>query len=90
MANRFQNVINQLPEGDERNRIETALNDSTISSEAALRAIIHGRTVESATSLLRELLELGLGDASALAGILVTGKYFISILSTHYIYSIIL
>ena len=90
MANRFQNIINQLPEGDERNRIETALNNSTISSEAELRAIIQGNSKPETTSLLRELLELGLGDASALAGILVTGKYFISILSTHYIYSIIL
>ena len=90
MANRFQNIINQLPEGNARNRIETTLNNSTISSEAELRAIIQGKTNPESTSLLVRNLGLGELDASALAGVLVTGKYFISIVSAYCFYSIML
>ena len=68
---RFQNLLSQLPEGDERDRILAALDRSTISSEEALRAIVQGMTRAEVTSLFKEELHLNGLDASALAGLLV-------------------
>ena len=66
---RFEQLLSRLPEGDERGRILSALDRSTISSEEALRAIVQGMTRAEVTSLLQlPPLSLELYDASALAG----------------------
>ena len=68
---RFDALVSRLPEGDERDRILSALDRSTISSEEALRAIVQGRTRAEITSLLERNLQLHEFHASALAGLLV-------------------
>jgi hypothetical protein len=75
MASRFDNLVRELPDGNEKDCILGALNSSTISSEAALRIIIRGKTNAEVTSLFQQPpLSLGLYDASALAGLLVPGR----------------
>ena len=74
MSNRFENLVREFPEGNEKDIILAALNASTISSEAALRAIIRGMTRAEVTSLFKEELQLNVLNASALAGLLVPGR----------------
>ena len=71
VISRFDALVSRLPEGDEKDRILSALDRSTISSEKALRAIVQGRNIEQVTSLLERNLQLHEFDASALAGLLV-------------------
>ena len=61
-----------MPDGFEKDRIQTALDDSTVSSEEVLRVIVAGLTRKEITSLLAENLDLNELDASALAGLLFT------------------
>ena len=78
---RFEKLLSRLPEGGERDRILSALDRSTISSEKALRAIVQGRNIEQVTSLFKEELHLNGFDASALAGLLVVPQGNPSLLS---------
>ena len=71
VISRFDALVSRLPEGDEKDRILSALDRSTISSEKALRAIVQGMTRAEVTSLFKEELDLNVLDASALAGLLV-------------------
>ena len=71
VISRFDALVSRLPEGDEKDRILSALDRSTISSEEALRAIVQGRNIEQVTSLFKEELDLNGFDASALAGLLI-------------------
>jgi hypothetical protein len=74
MSGRFDNLVGELPDGNEKDSILAALNSSTISSEAALIIMIRGRNIEQVTSLFQRKLELDEFDASALAGLLVSGR----------------
>jgi hypothetical protein len=74
MSGRFDNLVGELPDGNEKDSILAALNSSTISSEAALRIMIRGRNIEQVTSLFKEELHLSVFDASALAGLLMPGR----------------
>ena len=72
VISRFDALISRLHCNEERQqRIQTALNGSTITDEEVLRAIVQGRNIEQATSLLERNLQLHEFDASALAGLLV-------------------
>ena len=57
MSGRFDNLVGELPDGNEKDSILAALNSSTISSEAALRVIIRGRNIEQVTSLFERKLD---------------------------------
>ena len=68
----FANILSTLPEA-RKQRIQEALDGSEIVNEEDLRAIVAGKTNAEVTSLWKEELHLSGLDASALAGVLVTG-----------------
>jgi hypothetical protein len=75
MSDPFAYLVRELPEdGNMRKSILAALHSSPISSEDELRIIIVGRNIEQITSLFKEELHLSVLDASALAGLLVSGR----------------
>jgi hypothetical protein len=82
--NRFENILNELPEGRRRDRIKEALQQSDIQDEGDLGAIVAGNTKAEVTSLFKEELQLSGLDASALAGVLVSqsGKVFLLLACT--------
>ena len=73
----FANLLSTLPQGDRKERIQTALDNSDIANDEDLAEIVAGRNIEQVTSLLQRNLTLSELDASALAGLLVapTGNY---------------
>jgi hypothetical protein len=78
--NRFESVLEPLPEGHRKTRIREALL-SNIEGEQDLKQIVAGKTNQEATALFQEPpLNLQLYDASALAGVVLPakGKYFSS------------
>jgi hypothetical protein len=76
MSDPFAYSVRELPEdGNVRKSILAALHSSPISSEDELKVIILGMTRAEVTSLFQEPpLSLGLYYASALAGLLVSGR----------------
>jgi hypothetical protein len=74
MSGCFDDLVRELPKGNMRDSILAALSSSPISSKDELRAIIHGKTNSEATSFFKEELHLSVFDASALAGLLVSGR----------------
>ena len=69
---RFDALISRLHCNEERKqKIQTALDGSTITDEEDLRAIVQGKTNTEVTSLLERNLQLHEFHASALAGLLV-------------------
>ena len=76
MSDPFDDLVRELPEkGIVRKSILAALHSSPISSVDELRVIIRGKTNAEVTSLFQEPpLSLGLYYASALAGLLVSGR----------------
>jgi hypothetical protein len=78
--NRFEKVLEPLPEGHRKTRIRDVLVHSRIEGEQDLKQIVAGATRTEATALFHEELGLGELDASALAGVVLSakGKYFSS------------
>jgi hypothetical protein len=79
MANRFQNVLAPLVEGDRKRRIREALVSSNIESEEELKQIVAGKRKE-VIALFQRNLGLNELDACALAGVVLPskGKHFSS------------
>jgi hypothetical protein len=79
--NRFESVLEPLPEGDRKTRIREALL-SKIEGEQDLKQIVLGatRTGNNIVELFQRNLALDELDASALAGVVLSakGKYFSS------------
>ena len=71
---RFNALVAHLPEGGAKTRIKGALNNSTITNDAELRAAVGPRNIDQATALLSRILGIPELDASILAGLLVPNQ----------------